>query len=433
MKLALRASDKGLPAVFEERGMRFYIAADLAQASMICLWLGRHLVQARLRGRSESGAAIDVALPAGSLRLLGFEENEALLPWSAFSPSGFRLLQEYFTLPQKFLFFDVTGLAAAKAIADPAFELWLSFDRPPTLPSPIQKQTFRLHCAPAINLFERSANPMQRSKIGHEQLIKAADLDPAHMEVYSVDKVSALAAGNKNRVYRPFVDFAHHGDDIYYQLRRAASPIDNAIDTYISILSPRDIAPDTGEETLLIDATFSNRGLPAELRAGQVSQPTIGSPQIATFTNIGEVTKPMRPPLGLELQWRLLSHLSLNHSSLQDVTSLRALLALYNFQALVSETYGRQNRMRSEAISRISVTPARRILEGASIRGTRSEVEIQEEGFASDGDVFLFGCVLDRLFADHVSINAFHQLSIKSSPSQGVYEWQAKAGHKTLI
>jgi type VI secretion system protein ImpG len=45
----------------------------------------------------------------------GFAEDEALIPYPKTVYPGFRLLQEYFTLPQKFAFFDVTGLEALPA------------------------------------------------------------------------------------------------------------------------------------------------------------------------------------------------------------------------------------------------------------------------------------------------------------------------------
>ena len=45
-----------------------------------------------------------------SLRAVGFEEDEAVLPYPRRSFAGYRLLQEYFTFPEKFLFFELTGL-----------------------------------------------------------------------------------------------------------------------------------------------------------------------------------------------------------------------------------------------------------------------------------------------------------------------------------
>ena len=42
--------------------------------------------------------------------MAGFEPDENILPVHRRSMDGHRLLQEYFTLPEKFLFFDIEGL-----------------------------------------------------------------------------------------------------------------------------------------------------------------------------------------------------------------------------------------------------------------------------------------------------------------------------------
>ena len=49
-------------------------------------------------------------LPKTSIRNIGFNHEEALLPAGARSFSGHRLLHEYFAFPQRFLFFRIEGL-----------------------------------------------------------------------------------------------------------------------------------------------------------------------------------------------------------------------------------------------------------------------------------------------------------------------------------
>ena len=46
---------------------------------------------------------------------MGFEEDEALLPYPKRSFDGYRLLQEYFTFSEKFLFFELKLLEAIAA------------------------------------------------------------------------------------------------------------------------------------------------------------------------------------------------------------------------------------------------------------------------------------------------------------------------------
>ena len=51
-----------------------------------------------------------VVLPASVIEPVGFAPEEALLPWPARSFAGFRLLTEYFALPEKFLFVDFSRI-----------------------------------------------------------------------------------------------------------------------------------------------------------------------------------------------------------------------------------------------------------------------------------------------------------------------------------
>jgi len=64
------------------------------------------------------------------VRAVGFDDAEALLPPARAGFRGYRLLQEYAALPQRFLFFEVSGLAkAVRRVARNEFEIVLLFER----------------------------------------------------------------------------------------------------------------------------------------------------------------------------------------------------------------------------------------------------------------------------------------------------------------
>src|SRR4029077_7400788 len=50
-------------------------------------------------------------LSATTIQRVGFREDEAILPSGPRSFGGYRLLKEYFACPQRFLFFELTGLS----------------------------------------------------------------------------------------------------------------------------------------------------------------------------------------------------------------------------------------------------------------------------------------------------------------------------------
>ncbi len=62
---------------------------------------------------------MEIVLTKDAFRLVGFEEDEALLLADKRLFPGYRLLQEYYTLPEKFAFFDLFDVARASMRGGP--------------------------------------------------------------------------------------------------------------------------------------------------------------------------------------------------------------------------------------------------------------------------------------------------------------------------
>jgi type VI secretion system protein ImpG len=435
IRAQFHVAPQAAPAVFAEEGLRLFVQGELPLASTLVLWLARHLREVEVRGLGPSGGS--VRLDPGAVRLVGFDPGLPLLPWPRLAPAGYRPLQEFFTLPQKFLFFEVRGLQAAASVAAERFEIAFRFDRPPELPARIGKETLHVNCAPVVNLFRTAADPLSFRTPGEEHLLRAADLPPQCAEIYAVEAAVGIPEGPGERhPYRPFSAFAHGAEGKearYYRVRRALSPVDQGLDTWISVLQPRDAAELASPETLSLDVTCTNRSLPAQLRLGEISQPTPSSPTIARFRNIAPVSKPVRPPLGGELHWRLLSHLAANRASLGNAEVLRSLLELYNFQGLSDEQAGRANRLRVEGIRAVEETAARRLVGGAPVRGARVALELDEGHFAGPGDAYLFASALHEILAHQVSVNSFAEMVVRLAPSLREYAFAPRSGGRALV
>ena len=99
-------------------------------------------------------------LAGGTVTPKGFERDEALLPTPRRSFDGYRLLQEYFALPERFLFVELTGLRAAVRRAegqDVDIYILLREGRRDIAPT-VVPEAFLLHAVPAINLFPQSSS-----------------------------------------------------------------------------------------------------------------------------------------------------------------------------------------------------------------------------------------------------------------------------------
>lgn len=442
IRLMLETTEAGRPLIPRREGVRILLHGDMSICATLYLWMRRHLVDVELRcgGRSSPIGRANVVRP------VGWEAADALLPWPTFSQPGYRYLQEYFTLPDKFLFLDVVDLHKAGELTEDRFELRFTFERPPALEGRLSGDNFRLHCTPVINLFEISADPVKLDPLVYEHLMRASGMNPKHMEIYEVTEVIGVRQGQtQRRNYKPFFGFAHGiqantrdargnpQEPAYYTLHPSVSPIDDGIDMYLSVVTPRDVAPSEVEETLSIDVRCTNRSLPAELQLGEVSATPRGTSSAAPFKNITAVTTPVRPPLGSELHWRLLSHLAINRQSLGDAATLRSLLALYNFQKDTSPVVGRANELKIEAIRTVDSTPITRMMQGAPVRGVQTLIELDEARLGTAGEAFLFGCVLDELFASHASLNSFNELRVRLHPSKTVLRWPARSGRQQIL
>ena len=435
IRLTFRATQSPDALLAETSGLRIFLHGPIGLTTTVYLWLLRHLDKATFK----SASGFEMSLGTRAIHPLGVSPEQPMLPWPALAPDGLRVLQEYFTLTQKLLFVELRGLD--KIPADKAteqFEVRFRFNRPPKLPERIDKDLFRLHCVPVVNLFDTSADPIARDVRQHEYLVRASGVSPLHMEVYDIKSVTGLLANRRGRRnYTPFYSYQHvtkpKGQQAFFLTRRARSPIDDGLDTYLTVLTPADVEPDFEEETLSIDLVCTNRSLPSELRAGDISVPTPRSPTIARFRNLTHVTKPVRPNIGSELHWRLVAHLALNVRTLGNAESLRTLLGLYNVHEDADQQLGKANRLRVESIRKVDVRAARRLIDRIPVRGQHTTIEVESAAFASEGDVFAFGSALDWLFATETPLNAFHQLTVKLHPSGAEMQWAPRTGSQTIF
>lgn len=68
-----------------------------------------------------------------------------------------------------------------------------------------------------------------------------------------------------------------------------------------------------------------------------------------------------------------------------------------------------------------------RLHKGLPLRGLRTELTIDPEGYVGEGDLFVFASVLNEFFALYASLNSFHELRVKST--QGGVPMDTTYGH----
>ena len=123
------------------------------------------------------------------------------------------------------------------------------------------------------------------------------------------------------------------------------------------------------------------------------------------------------PPTGDRFQWRVLSHLAPNYLSLLNAEILRGSLALYDW------TDGELNRRRIDAITDVQHRLVQKLMRGGAQRGVEIIVTIDSGRFAGDGDLQLFGGMLNRFLGLYASLNLYTKLVIVSQPTGRRIEW----------
>ncbi|HAW0385583.1 TPA: type VI secretion system baseplate subunit TssF [Escherichia coli] len=130
--------------------LRFWLGNDDNYTrDQLYLWFCEYLQGADLTMGEQH-----IRLPEFMLKAVGFEPQDAMLPWPKNVHSGYRILQEYFCYPDAFLFFDLCGCPALPdGLQAEFFTLQLRFSRPLPVDIRLRRDSLRLYCAPAINLF----------------------------------------------------------------------------------------------------------------------------------------------------------------------------------------------------------------------------------------------------------------------------------------
>ncbi len=416
---------------FKQDSIRFYLAGVYAEASRR-YWM----MLTRLRNVNlKTGDDHTIRLGKQAVRPVGFGEEEALIPFPARSFPGYRILQEYFILPEKFLFFDVTGLEQWRNRGTgSSFTLEFEFgDLPQDLP-PIQADHFQLFVTPALNLFQHHADPIVLDQKRAEYPVRAGGTQPRHYQIYEVSNVIGFVQGTvKQREYLPFELFNPQVEAVpVYAVHHRLSSMDDKAELHLSVAYPGDSAKSI-PETLSMDILCTNGSLPETLRPGDVRLPTESSPELAEFSNVRAPTAPVQPPLGKNLLWRLLSHLFLNYLSVADAQNLRSMLKLYIFTETKDRAAVLSNTQRVDGIRDLTVQASDRFVKGQLLRGQEINVRIDRQGFTGVGDLYLFGSVLDVFLGNYAAINAYTRLTVEDTSGKERMTWPIRLGDRILL
>jgi type VI secretion system protein ImpG len=345
--------------------------------------------------------------------------------------AGFRLVQDYFAMPQRYMYAELSGLR--DSVTPGATELQLAVPLPDLKDGhpPFRPEHLLVNTVPAENLFPHPAIPVLVDHRHIEYLVRPQDFESGKMGIFRVEGATAVTKDGRVRQYLPFERVSEQsGDTGIYSIHRTFSPISGNPEHFLRIVYMP--GEKLQSETMSLSLLCHNRSITSQLRTGEIVQPTDSSPAMAVFTNI---TPPTRhsPPVDLNQElWRMLSHLHVNLLGRLDTKSFRETLILYS--APNDPDMGRllANQKRIEAFGDFATRGEDHFVRGRPVRGTLLEMTADARGFASLGDLMLCGDILDRFFSLFHHVNTYTRLVIREKNSRELFQWPPRLGTRRL-
>lgn len=448
IRIRVAATAAGIMPELSLRHLRFYIDGDERVRSSLYDLLATQLDSVALfdvtsrvddaGGGEERGEALRLVrtLPASAVRMVGFEDDEALLPEGIGTHPGSRALQELFSFPEKFHFVDLR--CPDRLVVRGELEIALVFRTDPAGLPTLRPEHLRLNCVPVVNLFIQTCDPI---RLDQRRLEYPVIVDSRHHrthEVYTVLGVLATRPGQSAKEILPF--FSPHADadeaGVHYTLRRSLSEsralpgteVTMAFhDHHLSLALP-------AADAVHVRALCTNRDLCEGLREGDTLDLDGGGP-VTAVSLLHRPTNARLPKLQGKDPWHLVSVLSLNRFSYLGrdggIETLERVLRLYAHDEDPVAT------AQIESVVELTTRPT--VLHIGSegwrgfCQGELVTLTVDEQTFRGCSPV-LFAEIIRRFLGSQVSLNSFVQLELRSKQRKGAWRsWKPLAGVQTLV
>ncbi len=422
-----------------------------------------HLNGVHLRYLDSFGDAKFINVGTDKIEQIGFDADQRLLPYEERLFRGFELLQEYTTFPRKFMGFRIKGLRRLLAqVRGRIVDVIMTFDQSnPRLAAAVDPAMFALYAVPAINLFKKSTDRIPIKSSQHEYQVIPDRTQYLSFEPHRLVDVFLHHAGQKQKqrvqpIYRSTLEPPNESRQIFYSSRRLERKRTTqerrgdgvgryaGADMYISISPPGGGEIKDTKPEISTMAYCSNRHLAEYLPVGRggtdfrfrdntsldvmaVIPPT--APRESPIMWRHEV--PQQSSVG-RIAWQVINMLGLNHLGLgeNDGRALRETLGLFadlNDAVMERRIRGVKGIALRDVIRRLP----QRTGVGAA-RGIEVRLTLEDKAFEGSG-AYLMGAVLERFFAEYVSLNHFVQ-TIVETPERGVIaRWPARSGSRSAL
>ncbi|MEM8579028.1 MAG: type VI secretion system baseplate subunit TssF [Pseudomonadota bacterium] len=406
-----------------------------------------------IAGRSTDRRADWVAeLPGATAIPRGYGPDEALLPTPLQSFDGYRLLQEYFAMPQRFHFVELTKLsmALARAAGSDVDIYILLAEGKADIAGAVTPEAFMLNAVPAVNLFPKRCDRVliTPAKVAHH--VVADRTAPMDYEIYALENIAGIMAdGEADVAFRPFYsadDLTAAGDihPAYYTLTRKMRQRSErerlkgvrttylGSESFVTLVDARQAPYPQALEQLAVSALVTNRDLPLLLPTGgrDVFSLPMGGPVASVSTPVPP-TRPRETLAQGDTAWRLISHLSLNYLSIAGENDRGSSAALRELIGIYAPTGDKVLEKQLEGLTSVSTRPiVRRMADevlSTAVRGLEISLKF-DESFFEGTSAYALGAVLERFFRKYVTLNSFTETVLVTEQRGEITRWRPQTG-----
>ncbi|MAW08382.1 MAG: type VI secretion system baseplate subunit TssF [Halobacteriovoraceae bacterium] len=386
------------------------------------------------------------------VRQKGFSPEEALLPVPRRVFDGYRLLQEYFAMPERFRFVELVGIQEALRSAKGAdVDLYILLKEGMKNIEPIVvPEAFEPHAVPAVNLFEKRCDRVRvlsRETEHHVIPNRTAGLD---FEIYALKSVTGISGEGEDDVdFRPFysatdLTAAGEGHPAYYTIKRKMRQRSEkerlrgvrssylGSEVYLTLVDRAQAPYRASLEQLAVTALCTNRDLPMLLATG--NEDVFYLPEGGPVKKITLPLSPTRPNPTLaqgDTAWRLISHLSLNYMSIAESDRGQSAAALRELIGLYAPLGNRVTEKQLEGILSVSTRPIVRRMSDEVLSTAVRGIEVSlgfDESYFEGTNIYALGAVLERFFRGYASINSFTETVLTTEKRGEIARWRPERG-----
>ncbi len=422
--------------------IRVFINADLPDANIL-----RELLLARTKEIIIVSGNTTTNIPLSSIQAVGFSNDDQLLPYLPTSFSGYRLLTEYFSYPEKFMYVDIIGLSDYLTDDIQSIDLHYYFDcYYADLTNKVNDNTLQLHTAPAINVFTQTGEPITFDHTQQQyHIIPDAQYETQNIEVYNIESLDISCLTYKNTIdcMPYFGRNATHlkTDYIYWHQKRQPCwtlGYDNVIGSEVFV-TISDFNVNNIHDELILTPTLlcTNRDMASHIPFGG------GKPEWCFKESDHELVVNMRCLRGITTaryrdnghqRQQIAQHVYVNQIGLADdgatTNNIKLLLSHYQHGQPDNEHFIQQGIMSAHCEAITIRHPS--TLQQGFCRGLDYQLLLDETYFA-DNDIYLFGSILHEFLTKSSSINGFVTLTINTKQRGKLFTWKPKLGTKPTL